>query len=622
MKLKQQLGVLDIFSISTGAMISSGIFILPGLAFARTGPSVFIAYFLAGLLALTGMFSVAELATAMPKAGGDYYFVARSMGPFIGTISGFLSWFALSLKTAFAILGLAEVIFTLTGLNTHVLAVGMCAIFLILNILGVKDAAILEITLVVGMLALMTAFIGFGLPNVQIASFDPFLSHGIHALFSTAGFVFVSFGGLLKATSVSEEAKNPTRTIPTALIASIITVTVVYTLMLIVTVGVLPAGTLGQSFTPIADAARIFAGTPGYVAMTIAALLAFITTANAGIMAASRYPLALSRDQLLPSFLSAVHPRFQTPVISILLTGAFILFALLLPLETLVKAASTVILSTYVLTNLSIIILHESLLQNYRPSFKVPFYPWTQIISMILFGLLIVEMGAATVEISVSLVLIGASMYLLYGRRRKSQEYALLHLIERLTNKQLTTYDLEDELRGILQQRDEIIHDQFDEFVKTASVIDEAGPLARDQFFTLIAEHLAQKSHLDAPLLQSLLQEREQESSTVITPAVAIPHLVVEGHHIFSILIARCKSGVQFEPDTETVKAVFVILGTKDERNTHLKALAAIAQIVQAEDFETRWLNAKDERQLRDILLLSQRKRGEARNLMPFEAVS
>jgi len=79
MKLKKGLGFFGVFSIATGAMISSGIFILPGLAFARTGPAVLISYFLAGILALIGIFSVIELSTAMPKAGGDYYFINRSL---------------------------------------------------------------------------------------------------------------------------------------------------------------------------------------------------------------------------------------------------------------------------------------------------------------------------------------------------------------------------------------------------------------------------------------------------------------------------------------------------------------------------------------------------------------
>ena len=126
MELEKGLNFYDVFSIATGAMISAGIFILPGLAFARAGPAVFISYFLAGILALIGIFSVIELSTAIPKAGGDYYYINRSLGPFIGTISGFLSWFALSLKSSFAILGISEIIFIANGFPVLISSILVC----------------------------------------------------------------------------------------------------------------------------------------------------------------------------------------------------------------------------------------------------------------------------------------------------------------------------------------------------------------------------------------------------------------------------------------------------------------------------------------------------------------
>ena len=105
-KLKKELTFLDVFCLATGAMISSGLFVLPGIAHAKVGPALFIAYFISGLLALTGVFSQAELVSAMPKSGGAYFFVTRSLGPAIGTIQGLLTWFSLLLKAAFALVGI------------------------------------------------------------------------------------------------------------------------------------------------------------------------------------------------------------------------------------------------------------------------------------------------------------------------------------------------------------------------------------------------------------------------------------------------------------------------------------------------------------------------------------
>lgn len=104
--LKKELGLWDVYAIATGAMFSSGFFLLPGLAAAQTGPSVFLAYFVSGLIVLPTMFSMAELTTALPKAGGTYYIIDRSLGPIWGTIGGYGSWLALVLKSAFALIGM------------------------------------------------------------------------------------------------------------------------------------------------------------------------------------------------------------------------------------------------------------------------------------------------------------------------------------------------------------------------------------------------------------------------------------------------------------------------------------------------------------------------------------
>jgi len=105
-RLKKELGLFDVYAISTGAMFSSGFFLLPGIAAAETGPSVVLAYFLAALLMTPAMLSMAELAAAMPRAGGTYFFLDRTMGPLVGTIGGFGTWLALVLKSAFALIGL------------------------------------------------------------------------------------------------------------------------------------------------------------------------------------------------------------------------------------------------------------------------------------------------------------------------------------------------------------------------------------------------------------------------------------------------------------------------------------------------------------------------------------
>lgn len=607
--LKKQLTFLDVFSLAAGAMISSGIFILPGMAFALAGPSMIISYMLAGILALAGVFSVAELSTAMPKAGGNYYYVNRSMGPVFGTISGLNSWFALSLKTSFAIFGIAEVVYLMTGLPVIPVSIIICILFVGLNIFGVKEAAKLEVWLVVALLFLMGVYVFTGFSSVQVERFDPFIFGNYNSVLLTAGFVFVSFGGLLNVTSVAEEVKNPQRNIPFGMISAVLVVTLMYALLLVVTVGVLPSEELQGSLTPLADAARIFAGKPGYYAITIAAMLAFITTANAGIMSASRYPLALSRDNLLPAYVSKINVRFDTPVRAIIVTGCFIILSFFLPLEMLVKSASTVVLTSYVLANLSIIILRESKLQNYRPSFRAPFYPWLQIMSIIILLFLIVEMGMATVEISLGLILTALLTYFFYGKKRSKSEYAWLHLIARMGNEQLDSYNLESELKNIIHRRDDVVKDRFDQLVSTADVVDLDQSMDKNTLFELLAEHLSKKLSLSREEILTMIHEREAQGSTVLNSFVAIPHIMVKGENVFEVMLIRCLDGVAFDEDAPSLKAIFLIIGSRDERKMHLQALAAIAQTIQEKEFSDRWRDARSESHLRDVFLLSKRQR-------------
>ena len=144
--LKKELGFWDVFCLATGAMISSGLFVLPGVAHAKVGPALFLSYFFAGLLALTGVFSQAELVSAMPKSGGAYFFVTRSLGPAVGTIQGLLTWFSLLLKAAFALVGInafVHLIFpqfadSVGGIPWVGMLIGV--VFIVLNFTGAKKA--------------------------------------------------------------------------------------------------------------------------------------------------------------------------------------------------------------------------------------------------------------------------------------------------------------------------------------------------------------------------------------------------------------------------------------------------------------------------------------------------
>lgn len=588
MNLKRQITFVGVFSLAVGAMISSGLFILPSLAFARSGPSAIISYLIAGLLAMVGSFAIIELATAMPKAGGDYYFINRSLGPLLGTFSGILGWLALSLKSALAIFGIAEVIHIMTGFN-HLAISAVCVIFfVVLNLNGVKDAAKLQAILVFFLLLLLTVFIATSIPKTQPSNYVPFFKDGVSGTFITAGFVFISFGGLLKVANLAEEIENPKRNIPLGMISSILVVTLLYVLVLVALTGVLDANSFENSLTPVSDVASIILGNPGYILMTLASSFAFITTANAGILASSRYPFALSRDNLLPEFFTKTNKK-EMPYVAIITTGVIIFVSLLFDLDSLVKVASSVILVSYVLTNLSVLVLRESKIKSYKPSFKAPFYPFLQILSVVIFLTLIINMGTKVIQITLFLIVGCILLYIFYGNKNTTGESAFVHLLKRLADERLTENMLESELEEIVSERDNL-HLQFNEILSSSTTFEITGHCDYDEMLEAVFSNEKNCPRLDKKFVIEEFIKREEEASTVLNEVVAIPHIITNDIDKMKMIIVRNKDGIEFTRQDNNLKAVFLLVGRMDERDKHLLSISSIARKAREKGFFTSWM--------------------------------
>ncbi|MFW5923505.1 MAG: amino acid permease [Planctomycetota bacterium] len=612
--LKKELSLLHVFCIASGAMISSGLFVLPGEAFHFTGnsPGVVISYLLAALLASAGMFSIVEIATAMPRAGGDYFFISRTLGPAVGSISGLSSWFAISMKSAFALVGMAAFakMFPVVGAAPKaVWGAVFCLLFMILNIVGVKAAARFQVALVLGLVGLMVVYLFAGFPAVNIDNLQPFAPEGFTPVLAGAGFVFVSYGGLLKVVSVGEELKDPVKTIPRGMFLSLIIVGLFYVCMVFITVGVVPAEELSGNLTPISAGAERLMGRTGFYLLSLAAVCAFFSTANAGLASASRYLFALSRDELLPPVFSEVHSTFGTPIVAILFTGGFITVALMMPLHILVHGASTVVVLTYTLACVSHIILRESRLQNYRPGFRAPLYPWLQIAGIGGYVASIYFLGLSALLVCLGIGLIGFMVYRTYGREKVDKEYALLHLVERITTGEMVDRTLESELRDIIRDRDEMEKDRFDRMVESCHIIDTDEHLSHRELFDRIGEKVAEQLGQEPGTISQRLLEREKQSTTALSPQCAVPHITIEGENKFELVVTRATNGIYFSEEYPSVNIIFTLIGTSDERHFHLRSLAAIAQIVEGENFGDEWMSARNEDDLRDLLLLGSRRR-------------
>ncbi len=611
--LKKNLGAIDIFSISSGAMISSGLFVLPALAFSMAGSSVILSYLLASLLIMPAMFAKIELATAMPKSGGTYFFVGRSMGPMVGTFAGLANFMSIALKSAFAIVGIGLFLGPMISPNPWVgkaVSLIFVALFTLINLGSTKHSGRFQSFMVFGLIGIILFYIIGGVPHIDQDRLSGVFQGDMGQVFAVAGMVFISFGGLTKIASVAEEIKNPSRNIPLGMISSFIIVTILYLLVVTVSVGILDPAELASAHEPLTEGARVFGGNTAAYLLRMAALFAFFTTANAGLLSASRSPLAMAQDNLLPKVFAKVDTKHGIPRVAVIFTG--LLMALLivsLDLEKLVKVASAMQLLLFVFENISTMVMRMSKISTYRPTFKAPLFPWLNIISSVIYLFLIWEMGTFTVVASLIFVALTLIWYAVYSGFREKQDSALMHLVQRITSKELRDDTLSDELKQILRTRDNIVTDRFDHIIEDAPILEIPVGSSMDDLFSHISDEFAKIISLDKDTIKQLLLKRESESTTVISTGLAVPHIITETSGDFSIIIARSGDGIMFPDNPKPVHVIFALAGAKDERNFHLQALMAIAQILQNPDFTEAWNNAKDTRELRNLILLAERTR-------------
>jgi mannitol/fructose-specific phosphotransferase system IIA component (Ntr-type) len=318
----------------------------------------------------------------------------------------------------------------------------------------------------------------------------------------------------------------------------------------------------------------------------------------------------MARDGLAPERLGRVSRRFHTPVTSIVLTcSLMIVFIIALDLALLVKVASAMMLMLFALINLSVLIMRSSGIQNYRPLFRSPLYPWMQLAGIVLSIALVVGMGFVPLVATGCFALAGGLWYVVFVRPRFSKDSALLHMVKSAMDSAIRRSDLENELREIALERDEVVHDRFDRLVQRSEILDIPGAMTSADLFRRSAELLAPKVGLSTEDLHARLERREQETTTVVQRGLAIPHVVVPGEDVFELLIVRCRGGVLFPNRDFPVQTAFVLVGSADQRTFHLQALMAIAHIAGEHGFAQRWLRATAHEDLRDILLLSGRSR-------------
>jgi amino acid transporter/nucleotide-binding universal stress UspA family protein len=446
-ELAKDLGLVSAMTIGIGTMIGAGIFVLPGVAANAAGPIVVVSFVVGGVITMVNALSVSELGTAMPKAGGGYYYINKALGPMFGSIAGMGDWMGLAFASAFYCIGFGQYLAVFVGLPgvaflnpIQVGAMVAGVLFVGVNYVGAKETGGVQTVIVTILLAILGVFAVAGFTSFDygtLAGNGGLAPFGANAILPATALVFVSFLGYAKIATVAEELKNPGRNLPIAILGSVGLVTVVYAILVTTMLGVIPWPELSLD-APVAQAAEVAfpasVGPIGGVAaaaatvMTVGALLATASSANASILASARINFAMGRDRIVTNWLNEIHPSYATPYRSILVTGGMIVVfiaALGQTIEVLAKAASVLHLIVYALMNVALVVFREADVPEYDPDFEVPLYPITPILGAVLSLGLVAFMDATEIALSVGFVVVAVAWYFLYARTKTHKQGVL-----------------------------------------------------------------------------------------------------------------------------------------------------------------------------------------------------
>ncbi len=443
--LAKDLGLISATTIGIGTMIGAGIFVLPGVAAKEAGPIVVVSFVVGGIIAMINALSVSELGTAMPKAGGGYYYINKALGPLFGSIAGMGDWMGLAFASAFYSIGFGQYLVEfiavpsvgpLNEIQVGALLAG--ATFVGVNYIGAKETGGVQTVIVFILLSILTAFAVagfFSFDYATLVSDGGLMPMGAGAILPGTALVFVSFLGYAKIATVAEELRNPGKNLPIAIIGSVALVTVLYAILVTIMLGVTPWPDLSVE-APVAQAAEI--AFPGWieggavVVMTLGALLATASSANASILASARINFAMGREKIVTAWLNEIHPRFTTPYRSILVTGALIVVFIAVlgrDVGVLAKAASVLHLIVYALMNVALIVFREADVAEYDPDFEVPLYPFTPLAGAILSLGLVAFMDLIEIALSGLFVLGAVTWYVFYAGSRAENRGVLSEYI-------------------------------------------------------------------------------------------------------------------------------------------------------------------------------------------------
>lgn len=413
----------DLVAIAINGIIGAGIFGLPSRVFSLIGPYSIIAFVACTLVVALIVLCFAEVSSRFDETGGPYLYAREAFQPAVAFEIGWLIW--LARVTAFA----ANCNLMINYLSHFWLPattpfwrasviVFVVAVLAIINVLGIRQAAIVSNVFTIGKLVPIILFIAAGLFFLNPQAYELGPSPTTAAFSQSVLLLVYAFTGFEMATIPAGEVRDPKKSLPRALLIAILVVATLYIMIQVVCVGTLPD--LAQSQKPLADAGSRFLGTAGGAIISAGAIISITGNLNILLLSGSRLPFAMAEQKQLPAFIGSIHRKFFTPYVSILITAGLMLF---LTLKSSFLAALTIStiarLVTYAATCISLPVFRAR--RDIPPApFRVPGGTIIAILALLLIVWLLMNSTLAEAKAAAWAAGVGLLIYFAYRLYLKS----------------------------------------------------------------------------------------------------------------------------------------------------------------------------------------------------------
>jgi len=353
--LKRGIGLFSATAIGVGAIIGAGIFVVTGIAAGLAGPGVIVSMIVAGVISAFTALSFSELGVYLPKEGGSYVFAHELISPLVGFVAGWMWIFSNIFAGAAVSLGFAHYFVSLfLPLPVKAVAAVICLSFTLLNYLGVRQSAILNNILVLAKILILLCFIVFGAAYLKISYFTPFAPNGFSGILHGSALIFFAYAGFARITTMAEEVREPSRTIPRSIILSLAISSVIYLFASFIAVGLVGYVDLSRTGSPLAEAAHATGSAVAVFVVSVGAMLATASVLLTTILGVSRVAFAMARNDDLPRSLSRIHSKYGTPYYSVWITGSLmVVTAVFADLTQVVAASIFASLFYYLIANMA-----------------------------------------------------------------------------------------------------------------------------------------------------------------------------------------------------------------------------------------------------------------------------